>query len=41
MEDIGNYFRKWREWKNGDLGSKSSTSIKGAEKDEERRTNLF
>ena len=39
MEDIDNYFRKWREWRNGDLGGKSSTSVKGAEKDEERRTN--
>ena len=35
MEDMGSYFRKWREWRNSDLGSKSSTSIKGAEKDEE------
>ena len=28
MEDMDSYFRKWREWKNGDFGSKSSTSIK-------------
>ena len=34
MEDMGSYFRKWRECTNGDLGSKSSTSIKGAEKDD-------
>ena len=32
MEDMGSYFRKWREWRNGVLDSKSSTSIKGAEK---------
>ena len=31
MEDTCSYFRKWREWRNGDLGSKPSTSIKGAE----------
>ena len=31
MEDMGSYFRKWREWRNTDLGNKSSTSIKGAE----------
>ena len=31
MEDISSYFRKWRDWRNGDLGSKSSMSIKGAE----------
>ena len=28
MEDMGSYFRKWR---NQDLGNKSSTSIKGVE----------
>ena len=39
MKDMDSYFRKWREWRNGDLGSKSSTSIKGAENDEERTTN--
>ena len=33
-EDMGSYFRKWREWRNTYLGSKSSTSIKEAEKDE-------
>ena len=38
MEDMDN-FRKWREWRNEDLGSKSSTSIKGAKNDEERTTN--
>ena len=32
MEDMGNYFKKWREWRNGDLGSKSS--IKGAKEDQ-------
>ena len=31
MEDIGSYFRKWREWRNIDLSSKSSTPTKGAE----------
>ena len=31
MEDMCSYFRKWREWRNGDLGNKPSTSIKGAE----------
>ena len=31
---MGTYFRKWREWRNGDLGGKSSTSIKGVENDE-------
>ena len=34
MEDMGSYFRKWREWRNIDLGSKSSTSIEGVGKDE-------
>ena len=34
MEDIDSYFIKWREWRNGDFGSKSSTSIKEVEKDE-------
>ena len=34
MGDIGSYFRKLREWRNSDLSSKSSTSIKGAKKDE-------
>ena len=34
MEDIGGYFIKWKEWRNTDLSSKSSTFIKGAEKDE-------
>ena len=33
MEDMKNYFRKWREWRNIDWGSKFSTSINGAEKD--------
>ena len=40
MEDMGNYFRKWREWRYGDLDSKSFTSIKGAE-EEERRLKYF
>ena len=39
MKDMGSYFIKWREWRNGDLSSKSSTSIKRAEKDEEMTTN--
>ena len=34
MEDMGSYFRKWREWRNGDLGNKSSTPIKGVEEDQ-------
>ena len=34
IEDMDSYFRKWREWRNIDLGSKSSTSIKGADNDE-------
>ena len=34
MEDMINYFRKLRKWKNRNLGNKSSTSIKEAEKDE-------
>ena len=33
MEDMDNYFRKWREWRNLDLGSMSSMSIKGEEKE--------
>ena len=33
MEDMDSYFRKLREWRNTDLGSKSSTSIKGVKKD--------
>ena len=28
MEDIGGYFKKWREWRNTNLDNKSSTSIK-------------
>ena len=32
--DMDSYFTKWREWKISDLGKKSSTSIKGAEKEE-------
>ena len=39
MEDMGNYIRKWREWRNTDFGNKSSTSIKGAYEDEEWTTN--
>ena len=34
MEDMSSYFRKWREWRNTDLGNKSSMSIKTVEKDE-------
>ena len=34
MEDMGSYFKKWREWRNTDLCSNSSTYIKGVEKDE-------
>ena len=34
MKDMDGYFRKWREWRNTDLGSKSYTSIKGVENDE-------
>ena len=36
MEDIGSYFKRLREWRNTDLGSRSSTSIKGVEKDESK-----
>ena len=36
MKNIDSYFKKWREWRNTDLGNKSSTSIKGEEKDEVR-----
>ena len=36
MEDMRNYFRKWREWRNRDLGNKSSTFVKVIEKDEAR-----
>ena len=36
MEDMDSYFIKWREWKNIDLGNKSSMFIKGAENDETR-----
>ena len=34
MEDMGSYFRKWREWRNGNLGNKSSMSIKGAKENQ-------
>ena len=34
MEDMSIYFKKWREWRNEDLGNKSSTSIKQVENDE-------
>ena len=33
MEDMDNYFKKLREWKNRGLDSKSSTSIKVAKRD--------
>ena len=39
MEVMGSYFRKRREWRNIDLGNKSSTSIKGIEDNEEGTTN--
>ena len=39
MEDMDNYFRKRREWINGDLGSKSSMFIKEAGNDGERTVN--
>ena len=35
MEDMDSYFKKWREWRNKDLGSKFSISIKGVEKEKE------
>ena len=28
IEDMDSYFKKWREWRNIDLGNKFSTSIK-------------
>ena len=31
MEVMGSYFGKWREWRNTNLGSKSSMSIKKQE----------
>ena len=34
MTDMDSYFKKWREWKNSDFGSKSSMSTKGAEKED-------
>ena len=40
MKDMGSYIRKWREWRNVDLGSKASTSIKGVENDEERNQSI-
>ena len=40
MEDMSSYFKKWREWRNGDLGSKSCTSIKGVENDEAERRSI-
>ena len=39
MEDMTSFFRKWREWRNTDFDSKSSMSIKGAEKDKNESTN--
>ena len=39
MENMDSYFRKWREWRNSNLGSKFSTSIKGAKNDEEKTVN--
>ena len=36
MEDMNDYFRKWKGWRNTNLGSHSSTSKKSAEKDEAR-----
>ena len=40
MEDMDNYFRRWREWRNTDLDNKSSMSIKGAKNDEKRRQSV-
>ena len=34
MKDMDDNFRKLREWRNTDFGSKSSKSIKEVEKDE-------
>ena len=39
MEDMSGYFKKWREWRNTDLGIKSFTSIR-VEKDEARDNQL-
>ena len=36
---MDSYLKKWREWRNGDLGSKPSTFMKGVEKDEKRIAN--
>ena len=36
MEDMNDYFRKWKGWRNIDLGSNSSTSKKSAKKNEAR-----
>ena len=36
---MDNYFKMWKEWKNIDFGSKSSTFIKGVENEEEWTTN--
>ena len=41
MEDIDIYFRKWRECRNANLDNKSSTSIKGVEKDEAKDIQLI
>ena len=39
MRDMNSYSRKWREWRNLDLGNKSLTSIKEVEKDERMTAN--
>ena len=39
MEDMSGYFKKWREWRNTDLGIKSFTSIR-VEKDEAKDNQL-
>ena len=39
MEDVSSYFRKWKEWRNTNLGNKSSISIKGVENDRKGTTN--
>ena len=41
MEDMGSYFQRGREWKNEDLGSKSSMSIKGAGEDGKKDSQLI
>ena len=40
MEEMGSYFKKWKEWRNRDLGNKSPASIKGAEEEKSRDNQL-